>query len=189
MTVLRSAGVKQNGMLIDDEGRAQIFGAIEGEDRHINQSTGKAWSIPFEVTTTGADAIISYIKNIGSSNLHVTDTRMNNTGTASAVDFIHVNGTPGDTADVVAISRNLGNPVPLIANIFEANIGTGITGLTNLGLIFPKFAKANDEMHLRTSSNIIVPPGQAMAILVATSGAIAKGVISIVEVPVELGAR
>ena len=87
------------------------------------------------------------------------------------------------------MSRNLGNPVSLAASTSTASAGTGITGLSDEGLLFPKMAKSGDELHLKTSSNIIIPPGQAMAIKIVTSGAILKGAVSVAEINVETGAR
>jgi hypothetical protein len=189
MSIIESAGVRKHAALVDEEGRLQIFGAFEGEDRHINQSRGKMWSVPFDVTTTAVNAYVSYIKNTGASNLHITDVRANNAGTASEIEVDWVTGVPGNTSPVEAVNRNLGNPTIPTASLFEALDGTGITGLVDEGRLFPKFAKANDDMHLRTTSNIIIPPGQAAAIKVLTSGAALRGDISLVEVEIETGAR
>ena len=189
MSTLESAGVVKNGALVDSEGRLNVFAATEGEDRHVNQTSGKVWSVPFTLTTTGANAYAAYIKNTGTKNLHVTDVRIVNTGTASAIDIDYVSGTAATTTAITAISRNLANPVIPAADMFGASAGTGITGLTDEGLLFPKYSKANDEMHLRTTSNIIIPPGQAMAIKVVTSGAILTGSISVAEINVEVGGR
>ncbi len=186
---IESAGVTKNGALVDSEGRLSIFASQEGEDRHINQTSGKVWSVPFVITTTGANAYVFHMKNTGTKNLHVTDIRMVNTGTASAVDIDAVTGIAAGTTDVIPVSRNIGNPVIMAADNHVASAGTGITGLTDAGLLFPKYSKANDEIHLKTSSNIILPPGQAIAIKVVTSGAILTGSVSVAEVNVETGAR
>jgi hypothetical protein len=186
---IHSSGTIAYGALVDQEGRLNVFAATEQEDRHINQSSGKCWSIPVAITTTGANAYISYVKNTGTKNQHITDVRLTNTGTASVVDFDWVSGTPAGTTEVTPISRQLGNPAPVAGDLFQASAGTGITGLTDEGLLFPKFSKANDELHLRTSSNIIIPPGQAFAIKVVTSGGVYTGSISLVEVEIEVGAR
>jgi hypothetical protein len=189
VSIIESSGIAKNGALVDSEGRLSVFSVTEGEDRHVNQTTGKMWSIPFEITTTGANAYITYINNTGTKNLHITDVRMTNTGTASVVDIDYVSGTPAGTTTLTPVSRNLGNPVIMAADIYVASAGTGITGLTDEGLLFPKFSKANDEMHLRTTSNIIIPPGQATAIKIVTSGGIYKGAISIAEINIETGGR
>lgn len=186
---INSAGTVAYGAFVDKEGRLQVFAATEGEDRHINQSTGKCWSVPFAITTTGANAYVAYIKNTGTKNLHITDVRITNTGTQSIIDFDYVTGIAVGTTAIVPVSRQLGSPVIPDAELFLASATTGITGLVDAGLLFPKLSKANDEMHLKTSSNIIIPPGQASAIKVITSGAELTGSISLVEVEVETGAR
>lgn len=182
---IESAGIAPNGALVDSQGRFQVYASTEREDRHINQKSGKVWSVPYAITTTGASAYIAYIKNTGTKNLHVTDNRMTNTGTASVVHHSYVSGTPAGTTVITPVSRNLGTPVVMVADTYQASAGTGITGLTLEGQLFPKFSKANDELHLLTSSNIIVPPGKAMAINVVTSGGVYTGSLSVVEVDVE----
>ena len=189
MSTIDSAGISKNGALVDSEGRLSVFAATEGEDRHVNQTSGKVWSVPFEITTGGADAYVFYIGNTGTKNLHITDVRMTNTGVASVVDFDYVTGTAATITPLTPLSRDLGNPVSLDASVSTASAGPGITGLTDEGLLFPKIAKAGDELHLKTSSNIIIPPGQAMGIKVVTSGAILKGAVSVAEINIETGTR
>ena len=185
--IIQSAGVSQNAALVDSQGRLQAFAAVEQEDRHINQQSGKVWSVPFTLTTTGANAYVQYIENTGTKNLHVTDWRGTNTGTASVITFESVTGDPLTTSALTPVSRKLGTLVVMAADNYTASAGTGITGLTSAGLLFPKFMKAGDEVRLTTSSNIIIPPGAAMAVNVATSGAIIIGSLSVVEVEPESG--
>ena len=52
-----------NKMGVDGENRGLTFAVTEPEDKHINITNGKVWSIPFEgLNPAGADDYVCYIK-------------------------------------------------------------------------------------------------------------------------------
>jgi len=146
---------------VDDENRLRAFAVTEPEDKHINRE-GKCWSVTQSTTPVGANDYVFYFKNTGTETIAITDVRAFCAG-ASILYIVVADGTPSYTAsaDLTPVARNLGSSKTITATIKE---DTNITGITNGGALFSiPCPVANTEYHLRTSSNIIVPQGQAVA--------------------------
>jgi hypothetical protein len=153
---------------------------VQEFDEHINQESGKVWSVPFEgLNPAGADDYVVYIKNTGDKVIHISDVRIMADTAATQVEIHAVTGTASGGTDVSAVSRTVESAATPTATI---QTGTDITGLTTAGTIFfLQCAVVNTEYHLRTSSKIRIPKGKAVALLVETATANVTGVISIVE--------
>lgn len=164
---------------IDSKNRLATTAVTEAVDAYINKISGKQWSIPFEdLNPDGNDDYVVYIKNDGDKVLHITDIRISATA-ATQVELHAVSGTAAGGTNITLVPKTVGSSATAEATIQS---GTDITGLTNDGIIFfIQCAVANTEYHLRTSSKIRIPRGQAVALLVETGTANVTGVISIVE--------
>ena len=68
-------------------------------------------------------------------------------------------------------SRNIGNSTVPTGNMDSATSATGLTGLTKVANMFHAGSLDNQSSHLRTTSNIIIPPGAALAVKVLTANA------------------
>lgn len=165
---------------VDVEGRLSTISVNQAFDYHINEESGKVWSIPFEgLNPAGADDYVVYIKNTGDNDLRITDVRVMCDTAASQLEIHEVSGTASGGAAITPVSRNLGSAATPSATIES---GTDITGLTNEGIIFFVNCPVVDTLyHIRTSSNIIIPKGKAIGLLVETATANVTGVISLVE--------
>jgi len=167
---------------VNSDNQLRVFASVESIDRRQNRVESKVWSLPFEgIDPAGADDYFFYIKNTGTSLLGITDIRIESS-VIGAVEVRHVSGTPSYTSDtdVTPVSRNLGSSTTPVATV---KTDTDTTGLTNEGVIFYITCDtANKVYHLRTSSNIFIPPGQSVALLWDTSTGILKGMVSLVEV-------
>ena len=194
--IIKNAGTIPYGMKVDSEGRGVIIAAVEAEDRHININSGKVWSadidtIPINASTKATPLYLAYFENTSTVNYHMTDMRAHCIDLASVIDIDEVTvGTIGnDTAflpDAIT-SRHLGVSTNPLGNMAYATSATGLTGLTKVANLFHGGSLDNKSSKLKTTSNIIIPPGTALA--VAVRGAQATGVIitfSMVEVAVEL---
>ena len=164
---------------VGELGRMQVLATTMPRDYFINKNSGKVWSINFvDLNPAGDDDYVVYIKNTGDADLRVTDIRV----AASAATRLQINavtGTPSGGSAVTPLSRNLGSSATPSATIES---GTDITGITSGGTLFPMFLDtANKEEHLSTSSNIFIPKGKAIGLLVETGTANITGVISLVE--------
>lgn len=154
---------------VDSEHRLHTFSVTEPEDKHINRE-GKTWSVLSNTTAVGTGDYIFYFENTGTEAIAITDVRAI-AGAATTLYIDKVSGTPTYTAgsDLTPVARNLGSSKTITATIKE---DTNTTGLTNDGTIFfIRCDTANELVHLRTTSNIIIPQGQAIALRtsVATS--------------------
>ena len=164
---------------VDNENRLKTFSVSEAVDRHVNRTEKKVWSLPFEgLDPVGADDYFFYIKNTNSEDLAITDIRIESS-VIGTVEVHHVTGTPAYTADtdITPVNRYLGG-----ANNPDATIktDTDTTGITSAGTIFYINCDTADKIsHLRTTSNIIIPPGQQIALLWDTATGILKGVVSL----------
>jgi hypothetical protein len=69
-----------------------------------------------------------------------------------------------------------------------ATAATGLTGLTKVANLFHAGSLDNKSSHLRTTSNIIIPPGGALAVKIRTANATlcVTATWSLVEVPAEI---
>ena len=155
---------------VDSENRVHTYSTSEPEDKHINR-VGKVWSVISNTTPVGANDYIFYFKNDGTEEIGITDIRAS-AGAASKLYIRSVSGTPTYTAssDLTPIARNLGSSKTLTATIKE---DTNITNLTDEGHLFVIPCPVADTLyHLRTSSNIIIPQGKAIAMYTTGTSAV-----------------
>jgi hypothetical protein len=173
---------------VDNENRLRTFAVTEPEDRHINKETGKVWSIDLDGVLINASVYLAYFQNTSTVNYHLTDMRVHCQDAASIVDLDEVTvGTVGGhtafAASAVA-SRQIGISNAPIGDMAYATAATGITGLTKVSNVFHGGSLDNQTSHLKTTSNVVIPPGAALAVLLRTANATAGVVItwSMVEV-------
>lgn len=166
---------------VDSRNRFQTFGVTEPVDRFVNRVDNSQWSLPFTVTPVGANDYFFYLKNTSQSDLYtISDIRISST-VATEITYEHVSGTPTYTAetDTPTINRYLGaSATPTVTCKYD----TDITGLTSEGeIFFEECASTDTRYKLSTTSNIYVPPGQAIAFKrVAATGQI-KCVVSLTK--------
>lgn len=156
---------------VDIENRLATFAISQQEDKHTNIE-GYYNSIYFQVTPAGANDKFFYLQNTGLFDLSITDIRISSTVPTNIL-LDRVTGTPiyvtGTDAQIT--NRNLGSSqVPGVI----AKYDTDITGVVDEGvLLFQECDTASRLYHFRTSSNIIIPQGQAIVLeRVAATGAI-----------------
>lgn len=175
LEIIGRTGAKSYALSIDSEGRAQIAASSESEDRHINQVSGKVWSIDLDGAVANAGTYVAWFQNTSQVFYHMTDMRAHCLDAASILDIDEVTvGTIGNqTAFLPAqvASRNIGNSTVPVGNMDFATDATGLTGLTKVANIFHAGNLDNKSSHLSTTSNIIIPPGAALAINVITANA------------------
>ena len=156
---------------VDEENRLKVFAIAQAEDKHTNVE-GYYNSIFFQVTPAGANDKFFYLKNTGIYDLTVTDIRISSTVPTNILldkvtgTAVYVTGT-----DAGITNRNLGSSkVPTVI----AKYDTDITGVVDEGvLLFQECPTADTLYHFKSSSNIIIPQGQAIALQrVAATGAI-----------------
>jgi len=183
MSVITNSGTIPYGMKVDYQGRGVVSAAVEFEDRHININSGKVWSadvdqIPINASTKATPLYLAYFQNTSTVNYHMTDMRAHCGDLASIIDVdeVTVGTIGGHTAFLpnAIASRNIGTSLNPIGNMAYASAATGLTGLTKVANIFHAGSLDNKTSHLSTTSNIIIPPGGALAVAVrglnATNG-------------------
>lgn len=146
---------------VDAKNRLTTFAVTQGEDKHLN-SGGGVFSLEFNVAAAGANDYFFYLKNNGLKDIFLTDIRVSSS-VPTTLFYEHVTGTPafvtGTPVDVT--SRKLGSASELQA---DATFDTDITGLVSQGVLFFEECSVADTLyHVRTTSNIIIPQGQAIA--------------------------
>ena len=161
--------------LVDSQGRGQILAASEAEDRHINQLSGKVWSIDLDGAVANAGTYVAWFQNTSQAHYHMTDMRAHCNDAASILDVDEVTvATIGNNTAFLpsqVVSRNIGNSIVPVGNMDYATSATGLTGLTKVGNVFHAGSLDNKSSHLSTTSNVIIPPGAALAIKVITANA------------------
>ena len=148
---------------VDARNKLNVFSVTEPVDRFVNREEHGQWSLPFTVTPTGANDYFFYLKNTSQNTVYtISDIRISST-VATEITYEHVSGTPtyiSETA-VPTVNRFLGaSNTPSIT----CNYDTDITGLTVEGeVFFEECASTDTRYKLSTTSNIYIPPGQAIA--------------------------
>jgi hypothetical protein len=174
----------QNGKSarVDLENRLRTFTTSEPYDKHRNRE-GNVFSVYFQVTPAAANDYFYYFKNNGLNDVFITDVRIIST-VASTITYEKVSGTPTYVAgtDATTTNRNFGSSIELDA---ENKFDTDITGLTSNGIVFFEgIDTPGKRYHLRTTSNIIIPQGKAIAFKrVAATGLLTVLVSYVVDVP------
>jgi len=164
---------------VDNENRAHVFAVTEPEDKHSNRE-GHVWSLQFSVTPAGAGDYFFYLENTGTVTLAITDIRVSSS-VVTELNYDHVSGTPTYVTgtDVSVTSRLLGNTnTPTMSCKYD----TDITGLSSSGtLFFEECANANQRYKLSTSSNIMIPQGQAVAFRRTEATGLINCIVSLVD--------
>lgn len=162
---------------VDTSNRLKTFSVIQNEDKQINIGGG-VFSVEFSVNPVGANDYFFYFKNNGLKDLFLTDIRISSSAPTS-VFYEHVTGTPAFVAESPAsvTSRKLGGAAELPADaISDANI----TNLVSQGvLFFQECAVADTMYHIRTTSNIIIPQGQAVSFRREAATGVIQALVSI----------
>ena len=170
-------GSNGNVAEVDDENRLQVFSVSQNEDRHANMD-GRYWSVFLQVTPTGVNDKFFYLRNDGTKDLAITDVRVSSS-VVTRLLYKKVTGVPVGGSDSQITNRKLGTQTVPDATIQE---GVDITGLTDDGvLFFEECDVVNRRQHLKTTSSILIPQGQAVAFeRVAGTGLITM-IISLAE--------
>lgn len=168
-----------NGQVVEvnDENRLLVSAVSVTEDKHLNTEE-RYWSVYVEETTPGTNDYFFYLKNNGLKDLNLTDIRISSSVDLNTVYYERVSGAAVGGTDAQITSRNVGSPKQIAGDVLS---GADITGLTPLGVLF--FQKCDVQSrgyHLRTSSNVIIPQGQAIAFRSALAATI-ECLISISE--------
>lgn len=164
---------------VDEENRLKTFAVSQREDKHLNEE-GKVWSVYFSVTPAGANDYFFYLKNNGVLDLKVTDIRISSS-VPTTLFYERVIGTPAFVSeqDAQVTSRLLGNAKAPTADL---KFDTDITGLSPQGvLFFEECAVADTRYKLSTTSNILIPQGQAIAFRREAATGTIETLISVVE--------
>lgn len=171
-------GPNGNVANVDSDKRLTVFADTQRWETHTNREKG-ALSVHFSVTPVGANDFFWYFRNDGTADIFINKIRLSST-IATEITVEHVSGTAvfvsGNTPSVT--NKNLGSSVAVTAtNTFD----TDITGLTSLGIIyFEQVSIADTRYTLESSSNIIIPQGQAIALKRVAATGLIDCVVSLV---------
>lgn len=147
---------------VDARNRLKTFAVTRHEDKTA-AFDGKYNSIYFVETPAAANDYFFYMINTGTTDICLTDIRIKSS-VATDILIEEVTGTPTYVTgtDAQVTNRNLGSSLePSIT----AKYDTDITTLNSQGVLFFISCDTAGEMfHLRTTGNIILPQGQAIAL-------------------------
>ena len=175
MSVIKSP----NGIAADVDllNRLLTFAVSQHEDKTANLD-GRYWSIFFQITPTAANDLFFYLKNTGTKDLFITDVRISSS-VATQLIYRQVAGVAVGGTDSEVTSRKLGDPAVPNAIIQH---GVDITGLTPGGVLFFQETNPVDMLQsLKTTSNIIIPQGQALAFERVEATGLITGLVSLSE--------
>jgi hypothetical protein len=172
MLVSLKSGGSGNVQKVNRNHQAHVLSSSYANDLVANLRDEKVWSIYFTATATGANDYFFYLKNNGDKTLRITDIRVSST-VATRLEYDIVTGTPTYSSEtaITPTNRNTGSASEVLATI---NYDADITNLTKQGTVFFEDIKRTGKIyHVRTSSNIVLKRGGAIAFKrVASSGAV-----------------
>jgi archaellum component FlaG (FlaF/FlaG flagellin family) len=179
MSIIKDGAGTGNTLEISGENRLKADVVTRSLVQHISEVYERHWSLFFEgVDPTGADDYFFYLKNTGTKNLHVTKTRLAST-VVGTVEFHSVTGTASAVNAITPANRVLGSTEAPVATI---GTNVDITGLTNAAtLLHLRLDTANKDVVDEHPAHIILPPGQAVALMWDAATGILKGTIDIYE--------
>ena len=163
---------------VNDFKQLEVSSVERPHDHWKNERTGEVWSAPFSIAPSATGKKFFYLKNTGTKALNITDVRLEST-VVGRCEVIQVTGTAGATAAVAItpVSRNTGK-TPVLTSTITSD--TDVTTVVTAGTWFYiPVAVTNTLYHLRTTSNIIIAPGTAMALNWVGATATITGVVSI----------
>jgi len=163
---------------VTSENALKISGPVQTVDFHSTIEHQQYWTLPFEdIDPTAADDYFFYLKNTGTVLLSVPDIRLSTT-VVGAVQVKWVTGTAGGSpTDVTPVNRYLGSP-----NVPVATIQTDpdITGLSDAGELFRIDLGAVGTLYkMHSTGNIMIPPGQAIALVWDQATGVISGSVSL----------
>jgi len=145
---------------VSSEGRAQTDAVTSSSQHHINTTHQKVFNITGSSALTGASRFL-YIKNTGTTAVHVTNTKMFSSTAGHLIDMEHVSGSVAGGSDITPTNLTIGVSTSLTA---EVKNGTSLSGLTPLGSLSSVNLTAADTDYIDTfPGHIIIPPGQAVS--------------------------
>jgi hypothetical protein len=165
---------------VNDRNRLYVQSETITKDQDINERSGKVWSVSFEnLSPTGANDYIFYIKNTGDNLIEVSDFRISSETAATQLAIVGASGTASGGTDITPVSRTVGSSASAAV---VAQSGSDITGLSSSGVLFyMQCSTVGQEYRLSTSSKILIPKGKAIGIYAETATASLTGVVSIYE--------
>jgi hypothetical protein len=172
----------QNTARVTGDNRLSANSVSIPSEHFIARNTGKVWSITFkDIDPAGADDYFLYIKNNSNVNeYNISDILMTST-VAGQLEMQVVSGTATGGTTNTPVSRKVGSVATPDTTI---ETGVDITGLTNDGIMYLLTLSANTNKELLTASQVVIQPGQAVALLWGESTGILSGTITLVEEPV-----
>ena len=173
-----------NEAAVDAIGRLTVLADTVRPELHANEENQRVWTIPFEDRDpTDTDDYFLYLQNTGANDLHVYEVTIESTVVGSLevhrVTGAPVNGTAVTVAANTVVNQTLGN-----TNAPDAvmEVGVNITGLAEAGILRQEAIAVADDTHLvRFDAHIIIPQGQAVALLWDTGTGILSGAIHFYE--------
>lgn len=179
MSVIKDGSGTGVTLKVNAENRADVSSVSRSITQHINERYEKHLSVTFEaIDPTGADDYFFYTKNTGTKNIHLTKFRFKSS-VIGTIEVHSVTGTSSAVTPVVPVNRTVGSSESLIATI---GTGVNLTGLSNAGVMIRLTLSIADTDFIDDApSHIIIPPGQAIALLWDTSTGILAGTVDMYE--------
>lgn len=161
---------------VDNLGNLHTNSINVAVDLAVNARNGGVWSVPFSATTDATDkTFVSVTNSEADEDLRISDIRLW-MDTPGIISIAGASGTASGGTGIAPVSRTIG--VTAFSGI-DAQEGADITGLTSSGTLFYLPCDvANRQVHLKTSSNLIIRKNQSI-ILESDVAATIKGVISV----------
>lgn len=177
--IIKDGAGTGNTVKVTSENRLDADAIVRPINQHINETYQKNFSLFFEgVTPAGADDYFFYFRNNGDKDVHFTKFRLLSS-VVGTVEIHQVAGTASSVTDIAPANRFIGSSAAL-----DATIGTDsdITGLTKeADIVHLRLSSSDVDFIDDESSHIIVPPGQAIALLWDNSTGTLKGTINVYE--------
>jgi hypothetical protein len=181
MTKIQDGTGSGRNALVTPNNRLATSAIVQQEDHFITNTSGKVWSYTIkDLDPTAADDYFFYVKNTSTTfNYNISDLRIAST-VAGQLEINVVSGTAVGDSTPLACSRLVGAAALPNAVVTE---GVDITGLTGDGTLFLLTLEAAKMQQFKTSSRIIIPPGQAVGLLWGEATGVLSGTISVYETP------
>jgi len=169
----------KQGMKVDKYGQGLVVATGIQHAEHHNQESQRAWSLPFDgVDPTGADDYFFYLENTGTKILTVSSLQVGTT-VKGILEVHRVSGSgPTGGTTLTPVNKYLGN-----TNVPDAvcEYGVDITDLDNEGVLDFITLPADNGRLVTWDARIVIPQGQAIALLWDTATGVLSGAMHVFE--------
>jgi len=175
MTVIRDGAGDGYLVRVNSSNRLKASATTASIEHSINHEVGQAYNLLFEVTSSGSDAVILYMKNTSTTlDMVIEGIYLYVSQACELCIRRDATGTPVGGSDVVPANLNAGSNKEAVGIFQQGSAITGVDG-TETTMFKYKFTGASSTKFYNFDQDIIVSRTRVITIECDTTGTLVSG--------------